>query len=169
MRASTVRAQQLLAYSFTDPAGAVDVTSMFLFFDLKGNYKIYLTADSSHPFVGKFRVNINLFNPDADPNDSAFSDACTKKCGAFDGNTDYDIRTPTTKLKITGRDPVLTHWAAGDRVVTSSFAGLTPGLLFLNGLSILENDVAPFGEEVQTCKYAYHRVDTNDPGIGSCP
>jgi len=39
----------------------------------------------------------------------------------------------------------------------------------LKGLSILENDVAPFGEEVQTCKYTYHRVDTNDPGIGSCP
>jgi len=138
MRASTVRAQQLLAYSFTDPVGdqtgAVDVTSMFLFFDSKGNYQIFLTADSSHPFVGKFRVNINLFNLDADPNDSAFSDACTKKCGAFGGNTDYDILTPTMKLKITGRDPVLIHWAAGDRVVTSSFAGLTPGLLFRSGV-----------------------------------
>lgn len=140
MRASTVQAQQLLAFSFTDPVGdqtgAVDVRSMFLFFDSKGNYQIYLTADSSHPFVGKFRVNINLFNPDADPNDAAFSDACTKKCEAgFGGNTDYDILTPTTKLKIIGRDPVLMHWAAGDRVVTSSFAGLTPaGLLFRSGV-----------------------------------
>lgn len=37
------------------------------------------------------------------------------------------------------------------------------------GLSILENDVVPFGEQVQTCKYSYKRIDTDDPAVGSCP
>ncbi len=38
-----------------------------------------------------------------------------------------------------------------------------------HGVSILENDVLPFGEQVQTCKYAYTRASTTDPGIGGCP
>jgi len=125
--ASTALAQRI-TYSFPDPiadqTGAIDVTGMFMIFDFKGNYTIYLTADPSHPFVGQFRVNINLYNLDADPAFSAFSRACTKKCGGFGGNTDYDLQNPTTKLVIPGRDPVLTHWGAGDRAVTSSFAGL---------------------------------------------
>jgi hypothetical protein len=37
------------------------------------------------------------------------------------------------------------------------------------GLSILENDVVPFGQQVQTCKYSYKRIDTDDPAVGSCP
>ena len=37
------------------------------------------------------------------------------------------------------------------------------------GVSILENNVAPFGEQVQTCKYSYIRVSTSDPVVGSCP
>jgi hypothetical protein len=37
------------------------------------------------------------------------------------------------------------------------------------GVSILENNVAPFGEQVQRCKYAYLRVSTNDLAVGTCP
>jgi hypothetical protein len=127
---------QQLVYSFSDPVGdetgAVDVTDMVVISDLQGNYQIYLTADAAHPFVGKFRVNINLFNPDVDPQFSAFSSKCTKKCDGFGGDTDYDLPTPRTKLVITGHDPVLKHWDAGTRAVTSTFAGLgnPPGPIF---------------------------------------
>lgn len=126
---STARAQSF-KYSFTDPVGdqtgAVDVTNMVLFFDLEGNYELYLTADSARPFVDDFRVNINLFNPDVAPEFSSFSHHCTKKCDVDrGGNTDFDLFIPTTKLPVLeGRDLILTHWAAGNRVVTSSFAGL---------------------------------------------
>jgi hypothetical protein len=124
---STARAQ-VATLSFADPvgdqAGSIDVTKMFMFFDVFGNYEIDLRADSSHPFFGQFRVNINLFNPDVDPTFSAFSHACTKQCGAFGGNTDYNLHTPTIRLIIQGHDQILTHWAAGDRVATSTEAGL---------------------------------------------
>jgi hypothetical protein len=129
--AGTALAQRI-TYSFPDPVGdqtgAIDVTELFLIFDFKGNYTLYLIADPAHPFVGQFRVNINLYNVDVDPAFAAFSRACTKKCGGFGGNTDFDLPNPITKLVIPGRDPVLTHWRAGDRAVTSSFSGLAPGL-----------------------------------------
>ncbi len=139
----TARAQQI-EYVFTDPVGdqtgPVDVTGLFVIFDLQGNYTIYITADPAHPFFGKFRVNVNLYNPDVAPEFSAFSHACTAiSCGPdFGGTTDYDIKTSRTTLRITGHDKALQHWPAGTRAVTSSFAGLgnPPGAsLFRTGVS----------------------------------
>src|SRR4051812_15691246 len=109
----TARAQQLV-YSFTDPVadetGAVDLTSMVVISDLQGNFRLYLVADAAHPFVGKFRVNINLFNPDVDSQFSTLSYSCSTKCAVFGGNTDFNLITPRTKLVITGHDAVLKHW-----------------------------------------------------------
>ena len=119
---------QQIRYAFTDPVadqtGPVDVTSFVLIFRQLGSYSIYLTADPAHPFFGKFRVNINLYNPDVDPQFATFSHACSKKCAGFGGNTDYDMIVPQTKLVITGHNDVLKHWPAGTRAITSSFAGL---------------------------------------------
>jgi hypothetical protein len=134
-----VHAQQVV-YTFTDPVGdqtgPVDVTNLVVIFDFQGNYTIYITADPAHPLFGKFRVNINLYNPDIDPQFAFFSHNCTKKCDGFGGNTDFDITTPRTTLRITGHSDVLKHWPSGTRAVTSSFAGLgPPGSLYRSAVN----------------------------------
>ena len=53
------------------------------------------------------------------------------------------------------------------RAVVKTTAAVTKASF--KGVSVLENDVAPFGEQFQTCKYGYVRVSTADPGVGSCP
>lgn len=108
-------------FSFDDPVGdntgPVDVVNMTLSFDkATGNYTIILTADSANPFRGDFRVNINLFNPDTgttDPNPSFFQDVVN----------DFSLTTPTDTLTLTGRNPRLQAWNAGDRVATNSLGG----------------------------------------------
>src|ERR1044071_1138678 len=57
-----------LTITFADPVGdhtgAIDVTSMSLAFDnTTGDYTIILMETTANPFVGHFRVNINLYNP----------------------------------------------------------------------------------------------------------
>ena len=52
--------------SWTDPVGdntgMVDLVGMDFTFDATGDYTIDLSADEANPFVGDFRININLFN-----------------------------------------------------------------------------------------------------------
>ena len=53
-----------------DNTGPIDVTRMDFSFDqTNGDYSIVLSSTPVNPFVGEFRVNINLFNPDTDTTD----------------------------------------------------------------------------------------------------
>jgi hypothetical protein len=112
-----------LTFSFTDPVGdntgSIDVTNMVVVFDsVTGNFKITLTATSAQPFLGVFRVNSNLFNQARLPLNSLFAD----------NMQDYNLATPTTKLILTGTNPNLVFWAAGDTVATNTAAsgGVNP-------------------------------------------
>lgn len=94
-----------------DNTGLIDVSSMTLLFDqASGAYEMTLTASAAAPFVGPFRVNVNLFNVDAD---SFFQDAVN----------DYSLATPTTTLTLTGTSALLRSWSAGHRVFTNSLFG----------------------------------------------
>jgi len=120
---ATAQAEPLVV-SFADPVGdytgTIDVTGMSFDFDnTTGNYTITLTATTANPFVGQFRVNVNLFNPDAIAADSLFSDA----------SNDYNLAAATTSLTLTGTNPHLLAWHTGDRVATNSFPfGDPPGV-----------------------------------------
>jgi hypothetical protein len=112
-----------LTFSFTDPVGdstgAIDVTHMVVVFDsVTGNFKITLTSTSAQPFVGQFRVNSNLFNATRLPLHSYFTDNLK----------DYNLATAQTKLVLTGTNPNLVFWAAGDTVTTNTQAsgGIDP-------------------------------------------
>jgi hypothetical protein len=80
------------------------------FDDVTGSYEITLTADAAHPFVGTFRININLFNPDAA---TVFKDV----------SNDFSLTSPTTTMTLSGSDLALTTWQVGQRVFTNSLAG----------------------------------------------
>jgi len=116
-----------LGFSYLDPVadhtGTIDVTRMVVAFDnATGAYMVILRATTAHPFVGEFRVNINLFNPDVDPANSLFQDA----------ENDFNLATATTKLVLTGTDPNLLAWNDGDRVATNTNVSLgnPPGTTF---------------------------------------
>jgi hypothetical protein len=124
--ARSARADQLIL-SFTDPigdqTGAIDVTKMTVLFDNStGRYSIVLRATAANPFVGVFRVNINLFNPDTAPSQSLLQDAVN----------DFNLATATTKLTLMGTNSNLLAWSAGNRVATNTEAGLgnPPGSSF---------------------------------------
>jgi hypothetical protein len=94
-----------------DNTGLIDVSEMTLQFDgVSGAYEIRLRANDSAPFVGSFRVNVNLFNVDAN---SYFQDVAN----------DYTLSAPTTTLTLTGNSVALQSWTAGTRVFTNSLFG----------------------------------------------
>jgi hypothetical protein len=112
-----------LTFSYTDPVGdstgTVDVTHMVVVFDtVTGNYKVTLTSTAAQPFLGVFRVNINLFDATRLPAHSFFADTLN----------DYNLATAKTKLILTGTNPNLAFWAAGDVVTTNTIAsgGVNP-------------------------------------------
>jgi hypothetical protein len=111
-----------LSFSFTDPVGdqtgTVDLVSMTVSFEsTSGDYEIHLVADAANPFMGNFRINVNLFNPDTG------TTACDP--ALFQDNmNDFVIETPTTEITLTGTDPRLTAWEAGDRVAANTAAGV---------------------------------------------
>ncbi len=125
---------QGLVLAFTDPVGdhcgRIDVTTMRLAFDkASGAYTITLRAGPASPFLGAFRVNVNLFNPDTGTtaqNPSFFADNLN----------DFDLAAPMTTLTLTGVNPRLTSWNAGDRV-----APATPPLGNPEGLSSFRSSV----------------------------
>jgi len=110
-----------LFFSITDPVGdhtgAIDIGSMLFAFDnATGDYEIGLTAAAANPFLGNFRININLFNPDTgttaqDP--SVFSDVLN----------DFSLSTAITTITLTGTNSHLLAWDSGDNVFTNSLAG----------------------------------------------
>jgi len=116
---ATAQAEPLV-FSFADPVGdntgAIDVTAMSFDFDnATGDYTITLTATTANPFVGQFRVNINLFNPDAITIANLFSDALN----------DFNLASPTTtSLTLTGTNPIFWHGmqATGLPLTTSLLA-----------------------------------------------
>jgi len=108
-----------LTFTFVDPVGdhtgEIDVVSMeFWFSNTTGEYEIVLRANPAFPFSGYFRININLFNPDTgfgtQHYPSVFNDV------ANDFNLDYT----TTTITLSGTNPCLVYWEAGDRVATNS-------------------------------------------------
>ena len=101
-----------------DNSGNIDVRNMSLVFDDQtGNYMLTVGATESKPFLGNFRININLFNPDTGP---------TSSNPSYFGDTfnDYNLATPTTELVLTGINANLTSWGIGDRVATTTLSGL---------------------------------------------
>jgi len=132
---------ETLDFHFDDPVGdhtgIVDVVSMdFTFDDVSGAYTILLTADPANPFVGNFRININLYNPDTgttayDP--SSFHDYVN----------DYDLSSPVPAIELTGTDSSLTQWKEGDRVAISTLPFGNPD--YISGFG---SDVAdlPYGD-----------------------
>ena len=109
-----------LALQVNDPSGdqtgAIDVRKMRLVFNrTTGQYRIVLTAAKEAPFVGAFRVNVNLFNPELGtaPYPSVFSRTMA----------DYDLGDPVTELVLEGSDARLTHWEKGHEVFTNSLDG----------------------------------------------
>ena len=103
--------QVLVADPARDNSGPIDVLEMVLRFDsVSGAYQVDLTASSTAPFSGDFRININLFNIDAG---SLFQVVVN----------DYSLSSPRTTITLTGVSPALTDWTVGDRVHTNSLFG----------------------------------------------
>jgi hypothetical protein len=125
-----------LTLSFTDPlgdhTGAIDVTTMLFNFDnATGDYTIALTATTANPFVGQFRVNINLFNPDVTTPNNFFTD---------DVN-DFNLASATTSLTLTGTNAHLLAWHNGNRVATNDLPfGYPSG----TGITLFRSNVANF-------------------------
>ncbi|MBI3654211.1 MAG: hypothetical protein HY231_24535 [Acidobacteria bacterium] len=112
--ATTAQASPL-SFSFSDPVadntGRIDVRNMLLNFDnATGAYTIVLTATRSNPFMGQFRVNINLLNPDTATSASFFQHNLR----------DFNLATATTSLTMTGTNSMLLSWNAGNRVATNN-------------------------------------------------
>lgn len=110
-----------LGFSYTDSIGesgvSIDVSGLdFVFEKSSGAYTIHVFATAAKPFLGNFRINVNLFNPDTGtsaPNPSFFLDTVN----------DFTLTSPTTSQTLTGMNSRLLSWDLGDRVAIGS-AGL---------------------------------------------
>jgi YVTN family beta-propeller protein len=125
------------------PAGVIDVMGLhFTFENTTGDYEITLTASAANPFLGGFRVNVLLFNPEAG--------TTTQDPGSFlDQLNDFFLTTPSTEITVTGTDPRLLSWKAGDRVAACEGASFVEFGPCLGGLG-LPDGVAGFGTGVFT-------------------
>jgi len=110
--------------TYTDPVGdqtgIVDVTGMdFNFNTATGAYTIGIYAAAANPFIGAFRININLFNV---TQDEMFADTFN----------DFNLVVSQTTMTLTGTSAMLTGWSGTDNVVTSTLAGFgnPPGSTF---------------------------------------
>lgn len=98
-----------------DPAGdntsPMDVRRMvFNFNPTTGAYQIIISAPTA-PFVGGFRVNVNLLND-------------TRGTFFFDNLRDFGYVSPVPFLQLTGTNTALSTWAIGDNVLTNKFVGV---------------------------------------------
>jgi hypothetical protein len=125
----------LLEISVQDPVGdntgPIDVTDMLMTWDPgTGDYEITIQTDAANPFIGDFRININLFNV-VDP--SFFQDTFN----------DFLLNAPVHTLILTGNSSILQGWEIGDDVFTNSLGG-TPNP---PGSSLFRTSVTsrPFG------------------------
>ncbi|MFA6165263.1 MAG: hypothetical protein WC700_01470 [Gemmatimonadaceae bacterium] len=111
-----------------DAIGSVpfDVSRMDLIFDrTTGAYEITIRTHPSGPFIGAFRINLNLFNIDAL---SYFKDT---------GN-DFNLSSPVPTLVLSGPSSLLTLWQPGEHVNTNS---LFPGAPNPPGSSVFRSGV----------------------------
>ncbi|MCB1738916.1 MAG: PEP-CTERM sorting domain-containing protein [Gammaproteobacteria bacterium] len=101
--------------SFSDPTGdstgAVDVIGMDLDInETTGAYEATIRAAAAAPFVGAFRINLNIWNVSLD---EFFQDTFN----------DYNLGAPQTELVLSGTDANLTDWMASHTIVTTTLAG----------------------------------------------
>jgi len=141
--------------SVTDPVGdstgPVDVIGMdFEFNNETGNYTILLTATNAEPFLGDFRIDIELFNLDVgttadDP--SFFQDIIN----------DFRLLVPSTSLLLSGTNSRLLSWDAGDRILLNNLPDGTPhpdgstdfsSVVAGRPFQILEKDVIGLDKEI---------------------
>jgi len=111
----------MLQFSFSAPVGDqegdqdfTDLIGVTCVFDnTTGDYEITLTATSTNPFTGRFRINMIFYNPDA---------GTTQDPGLFsDRLNDFHLGTDTTTtVSLSGKNTRLLSWAAGDRVASDS-------------------------------------------------
>ena len=138
-----------VSYDFADPigdqTGHIDVSNMtFSFENTTGVYEIDLTATSTDPFVGNFRVNVNIFNIDL---------GSTSQDPAFfaDVFNDFNLVNSTTSLTLTGTNSRLTQWNPGDTVLVhnlnpnGTLAGPSP-----DGISLFRTAVDSFPQTFLT-------------------
>lgn len=96
-----------------DSGGRVDVADMVMKYDnATGAYEISLISTADSPFVGQFRIDVNLFNPDTGTR------SCTPSWFADMGN-DYDLANPVREITLVGTSQNLLGWTLSDRVGTS--------------------------------------------------
>lgn len=109
-----------ISLSFSDPSGdsltsSGDLSGLEMTFDnATGNYTVVLSTVAGAPFVGAFRINVNLFNPDTgttNPNPSYFQDVFN----------DFNLAVPAAQIVLTGTNSRLTSWEVGDRVAANNF------------------------------------------------
>ena len=123
-----------LTFSFADVAGdghsSGDLQGMrFHFDDATGDYSIELRAHPVQPFLGDFRINVNLFDPDTGTND-------VNPAFFQDTNNEFNLASPATRVLLTGTNSRLISWQAGDRVAANHlpFGVPTGGGIFATGL-----------------------------------
>lgn len=108
--------EAVVVLNFSDPlndsTGSVDATGMTMTIDENnGDYSIDITASAADPFLGAFRININVFNATLD---EFFQDAFN----------DFNEPAPLTILTLTGNDADLTDWLDSHAIATSTLDGL---------------------------------------------
>ncbi|HVQ39156.1 MAG TPA: hypothetical protein VMS31_16575 [Pyrinomonadaceae bacterium] len=123
----------------TGEATVIDVSRVELRFDpSSGDYAIILTATAAKPFTGQFRINVNLFNPDAPLGSAFFADTLNDNPTSRDGlppGFPYRYRDGDTEYILTGRSLALKNWRLGDRVAANSQVYGNPPGTGINGFS----------------------------------
>jgi len=130
-------------FSFSDPigdnTGIVDVTLMVINSDQStGDYTVDITADASNPFIGNFRINLNLFD-------------VTRNEFFQDSFNDFNLLTDTTVIHLSGSNSTLASWQETDIIATSTFDGFgnPPGsTLFRSAVSDLPLQPACASEDI---------------------
>jgi hypothetical protein len=117
---------EILAFSFTDPVGDstsdIEVIGLSVMFDdTTGAYEMMVIASEENPFLGAFRINVNLFNPDA--GSTACSQSLLSDAGAGNG---FDLAQPARRIALVGEASSLLYWAPGQRVATNDAPFGTP-------------------------------------------
>ena len=101
--------------SFSDPvgdsSGTVDVIGMdFTINEITGAYSIDISADNTNPFIGDFRININLFN-------------VTRNEGFKDVLNDFNLGTPQSSIQLIGTNSIIQDWLNTDTIATTTLQG----------------------------------------------
>ena len=154
-----------LIISVTDPVDdqygpSPDLTDMMFSFDNEtGDYSITLTTTLENQFVGAFRININIFNPDVGTTaqDPSFFNH------VFD---DYNLAIETNILTMSGTNSRLLSWDAGDLVYLHSWDITLPNP---DGISVFRSGVADLPFESAFVDEDYLNQATATIHLGTTP